>query len=109
MHDDSKAPRYGFQYKTDAGAFLEVHQEFGGNDLKFITTWYDSGSNTINLTPEFAVWFTSKDTDKYTVSFVNTTTKIIYCNLEREWSLAAPHLFSAGKLLANHSNLKSYL
>ena len=75
----------------------------------FTTKWYDPGSYPINLSPDFAVWFTSKDADKDTVSFVNTATQIIYCNLEGAWSLAGPHLFAAGKLLPNLSILDSYL
>lgn len=108
-NSDSKAPRYGFQYTTVGGGKLEVHQTFGGNDSVFTTKWYDPGSYSIYLSPDFTVWFKSNAAHKFTVSFVNTATQIIYCDLEGVWSLAGPHLFAAGKLLPNLSNLDTYL
>ena len=55
------------------------------------------------------MWFESKKDDKYTVSYVNTVTQIIYCNLKRGWSLAGAHLFAAGKLSPSLSNLDLFL
>ena len=75
----------------------------------FPLTWYDAGLCNLDLSPDFKVWLKSSSAQKYTVSFVNTATQILYCELEGGWSLAGPHLFAAGKLSPSLSNLDSHL
>ena len=105
VYDDSASPRYGFRFISDVGGSLEVHQKFGANDSSFTTQWYDSGTNDITWDPVFKVWFQSKADDKFAVKFAKTTTQVIYCSEEGEWTLTGPHAFAAGKVPPCLSNL----
>ena len=99
--DDAASPRYGIGFRTDVGGSLEIHQKFtGGADKSFTTKWYDAGTDVNKITWDlyFNVWFKSTSNDKFLVKFANTTSQIIYYDLEGEWSLAGPNTFAAGKV-----------